>query len=44
MLVLDKPMGLAVQGGSGMTTHVDGMLEALTDSQGPEAPAGAPAR
>ncbi|WP_460451676.1 RluA family pseudouridine synthase [Alsobacter sp. SYSU BS001988] len=34
MLVIDKPMGLAVQGGSGMTTHVDKMLEALTDAKG----------
>ena len=29
MLVLNKPMGLAVQGGSGTTRHVDGMLEVL---------------
>lgn len=29
VLVLNKPMGLAVQGGSGTTRHVDGMLEAL---------------
>src|SRR6266487_6421104 len=29
VLVLDKPMGLAVQGGSGTTRHVDGMLEVL---------------
>ncbi len=29
VLVLDKPMGLAVQGGSGTVRHVDGMLEAL---------------
>ncbi len=34
MMVLDKPMGLAVQGGSGMRRHVDGLLEALTDRQG----------
>jgi 23S rRNA pseudouridine955/2504/2580 synthase len=27
--VLNKPMGLAVQGGSGTVRHVDGMLEAL---------------
>ncbi len=32
VLVLDKPMGLAVQGGSGMTRHVDGMLESLRDA------------
>jgi 23S rRNA pseudouridine955/2504/2580 synthase len=29
VLVLDKPMGLAVQGGSGTVRHVDGMLGAL---------------
>lgn len=29
VLVLNKPMGLAVQGGSGTTRHVDGLLEAL---------------
>jgi 23S rRNA pseudouridine955/2504/2580 synthase len=29
MLVLNKPMGLAVQGGSGTTRHIDGMLGAL---------------
>ena len=29
MLVLNKPMGLAVQGGSGTTRHLDGMLGAL---------------
>jgi 23S rRNA pseudouridine955/2504/2580 synthase len=34
VLVLNKPMGLAVQGGSGTTRHVDGMLEVLRDSQG----------
>ena len=34
VLVLDKPMGLAVQGGSGTTRHVDGMLEALRDAHG----------
>jgi 23S rRNA pseudouridine955/2504/2580 synthase len=32
--VLNKPMGLAVQGGSGTVRHVDGMLEALRDRQG----------
>jgi len=31
VLVLDKPMGLAVQGGSGTTRHLDGMLEVLRD-------------
>ena len=39
VLVLNKPMGLAVQGGSGTTRHVDGMLGALrgphTDAQRP---------
>jgi 23S rRNA pseudouridine955/2504/2580 synthase len=34
MLVLNKPMGLAVQGGSGMTRHLDGMLEVLRDREG----------
>lgn len=34
VLVLNKPMGLAVQGGSGVKRHVDGMLAALTDAQG----------
>jgi 23S rRNA pseudouridine955/2504/2580 synthase len=29
VLVLDKPMGLAVQGGSGTVRHVDGMIEVL---------------
>jgi 23S rRNA pseudouridine955/2504/2580 synthase len=34
VLVLNKPMGLAVQGGSGTTRHIDGMLEALRDAHG----------
>src|SRR5579864_560891 len=34
VLVLNKPYGLAVQGGSGTTRHIDGMLEALADKQG----------
>ncbi|MBV9630623.1 MAG: RluA family pseudouridine synthase [Xanthobacteraceae bacterium] len=34
VLVLDKPMGLAVQGGSGMTRHVDGLLDSLRDAHG----------
>src|SRR6516165_2265529 len=34
VLVLNKPMGLAVQGGSGTKRHLDGMLEALRDAQG----------
>ena len=29
VLVFNKPMGLAVQGGSGTTRHLDGMLEVL---------------
>ena len=29
VLVLDKPAGLAVQGGSGTKLHLDGMLDAL---------------
>jgi 23S rRNA pseudouridine955/2504/2580 synthase len=29
VLVLNKPMGLSVQGGSGTTRHVDGMLEVM---------------
>jgi 23S rRNA pseudouridine955/2504/2580 synthase len=34
VLVLNKPMGLAVQGGSGTKRHVDGLLEALRDEEG----------
>lgn len=34
LLVLNKPYGLAVQGGSGTPHHLDGMLEALTDGKG----------
>jgi 23S rRNA pseudouridine955/2504/2580 synthase len=34
VLVLNKPFGLAVQGGSGTKRHIDGMLEALTDKNG----------
>lgn len=34
VLVLNKPAGLAVQGGSGVTRHVDAMLAAYTDRQG----------
>jgi 23S rRNA pseudouridine955/2504/2580 synthase len=34
VLVLNKPMGLAVQGGSGTTRHVDGMLGALRGRDG----------
>ena len=34
VLIINKPMGLAVQGGSGTKRHVDGLLEALTDADG----------
>ena len=34
VLVLNKPPGLAVQGGSGLTRHVDAMLESLKDAKG----------
>jgi 23S rRNA pseudouridine955/2504/2580 synthase len=34
VLVLNKPMGLAVQGGSGTTRHLDGLLEAMRDAKG----------
>ena len=34
VLVLNKPPGLAVQGGSGTKRHVDGMLQALADKEG----------
>ncbi len=34
VLVLNKPAGLAVQGGSGTTRHVDQMLEVLRDAKG----------
>ena len=34
VIVLDKPFGLAVQGGSGTTRHIDGMLQALGDDRG----------
>lgn len=34
VFVFNKPAGLAVQGGSGLSRHVDGMLEALTDRKG----------
>jgi 23S rRNA pseudouridine955/2504/2580 synthase len=34
VLVLDKPYGLAVQGGSGTKRHIDGMLAALADRNG----------
>ncbi|MYZ48895.1 RluA family pseudouridine synthase [Propylenella binzhouense] len=34
VIVFNKPAGLAVQGGSGVTRHVDAMLEAFTDRHG----------
>jgi 23S rRNA pseudouridine955/2504/2580 synthase len=34
VLVLNKPMGLSVQGGSKTTRHVDGMLDVLRDKSG----------
>jgi 23S rRNA pseudouridine955/2504/2580 synthase len=34
VLVLNKPMGLAVQGGSGTKRHIDGMLDVLRDAHG----------
>lgn len=38
VLVLNKPFGLAVQGGSGTTRHVDGMLAGMADRFGGERP------
>jgi 23S rRNA pseudouridine955/2504/2580 synthase len=34
VMVLNKPLGLAVQGGSGVTRHVDQMLQSLIDRRG----------
>ncbi|MEN3931000.1 RluA family pseudouridine synthase [Microvirga sp. W0021] len=34
VLIINKPMGLAVQGGSGMRRHVDGLLESMRDKSG----------
>ena len=34
VMVLNKPAGLAVQGGSGITRHVDEMLEVMRDAKG----------
>ncbi len=34
VLILNKPFGLAVQGGSGTIRHIDAMLEALADEAG----------
>ncbi|VAV91616.1 Ribosomal large subunit pseudouridine synthase C, partial [hydrothermal vent metagenome] len=33
VLVLNKPAGLAVQGGTGTTRHIDGMLSAFDDGE-----------
>jgi 23S rRNA pseudouridine955/2504/2580 synthase len=33
-MVLNKPMGLAVQGGSGTVRHIDGMLDVLRERDG----------
>ncbi len=44
VMVLNKPAGLAVQGGSGTTRHVDQMLEVMRDAKGQKPRAGAPAR
>jgi len=34
VMVLNKPAGLAVQGGSGITRHVDQMLDVMRDAKG----------
>ena len=34
VMVLNKPYGIAVQGGSGLTQHIDGMLAALAGPDG----------
>ncbi|MBY0382104.1 MAG: RluA family pseudouridine synthase [Xanthobacteraceae bacterium] len=34
VMVLNKPAGLAVQGGSGLSKHVDQMLEVMRDAKG----------
>lgn len=34
VMVFNKPAGLAVQGGSGVNRHVDGMLESFRDKKG----------
>ncbi len=35
VIVLDKPFGLAVQGGPGITRHLDGMLDGFREEGGP---------
>ena len=44
VMVLNKPMGLAVQGGSGTTRHIDGMLGAMRRRRRAASAARAPAR
>ncbi len=44
VLVLNKPMGLAVQGGSGMVSTVNSMLDSLRDSEDQRPRLRAPAR
>ena len=34
VMVLNKPAGLAVQGGSGLSRHIDGMLDVMCDAKG----------
>ena len=34
LIVLNKPFGLAVQGGSGTTVHIDGMLASIPNERG----------
>ena len=34
VLIINKPMGLAVQGGSGTKRHVDGLLDCMRDAEG----------
>jgi len=34
LMVLNKPFGLAVQGGSGTRVHIDGMLQSLANERG----------
>ena len=34
LMVLNKPWGLAVQGGSGTTRHIDGILQAMAEEMG----------
>jgi 23S rRNA pseudouridine955/2504/2580 synthase len=34
LMILDKPYGVSVQGGPGITRHIDGMLEGLRNAKG----------